>query len=102
MFSNIGYLPIKIENIGNGPAVDFNLSFVSKEFTKDVFLGVLPKDESIYFGIYIDYKQKNRGIYDLRLSYKDILATEYEICYRVYIEKDNVKMNMERGQHLVK
>lgn len=53
---DITYIPIKIVNIGNGPAISFKLELKSDNLIESAFLGVLAKGENIYFGIYVDYE----------------------------------------------
>lgn len=85
-------LPFEIENVGNGAAIDFKLSFNKKDSSNPhaVSLFTLKCGDKVYFHIFSDLESEELlGEYMLELQYSDILCNRYSQKYPVSFEKEN-------------
>ena len=84
-------MPMELENVGNGPAIDVRISLYNdKEKIRAVSLDTLKNGDTIYLHIYSEEKAENiLGKYTLEVIYKDILSNAYTQKYPVTIAKNN-------------
>ena len=91
------YLPLEVENIGNGAATTFSIGlyippYSPKTHPKSFSLArSLRAGEKIKIAIYSENDtQDNTGKYDLCVSYYDILGNQYEqsFIYKIYVDEN--------------
>lgn len=84
-------MPMELENVGNGPAIDVRVSlYKDKERIRAVSLDTLKNGDTIYIHIFSEENVKSiLGKYILEVIYKDILSNAYTQKYPVTIAKNN-------------
>lgn len=101
------YMPFKLTNVGQGPAINMTLTLIKDKLFGDVNYHIqtlalsMKIDTELTLGFFVDKPTECMGSYNLKIEYHDVHNVKYVQEHELTIEENTSYFNLEINQSIV-